>query len=526
MPLKHFKRPRSAPLNSAQNVIALAPSKFLDRRSAHAWHKQYGRGDYLLSFVCACALAVTFAILSPAVIHWFLIPLIACGTIAGVDVIRWIRGRLDLFDPKAVIGFLSFYGCFVTPVLHVVWDRFGVNNDLLIGGDWPPWLGAMAALNAASLLVYRTFHNYVFNYTAKSTTSWKIEKRRFHFFFSLALAASVAGLYAFFSVLNGIPGMVKSFEENLQAYTGKGWLLVFAWPLSVLCFIILIYVWTDRKVRRRPASIGIFLVCAFGISQFVLMGWYGSRQATIWAMFWMAGIIHYRVDRLSRKVVAAGLVFLIAFMYFYGFYKEQGRAGFGVIETPATWLQPRGYQRDIKLLLLDDLARADVNAYILYNLTKFPKDYDYRWGLTYVGAPMFLVPRSLWPNRPNYKVDAGTEATFGKASSYDSTRVYGLTGEAMLNFGPLGVLPLYAVYGACLGWYRRKLTSWGLSDARMFLAPLVTILFVCAFIADSDNVLFLFVVDGSLITVAFLGSIKKVRLIQQAPTSRLMRQSD
>jgi hypothetical protein len=401
-----------------------------------------------------------------------------------------------------------------------------VNNDLLIGGDWRPWLGAMAALNAASLLVYRTFHNYVFNYTAKSTTSWKIEKRRFHFFFSLALAASVAGLYAFFSVLNGIPGMVKSFEENLQAYTGKGWLLVFAWPLSVLCFIILIYVWTDRKVRRRPASIGIFLVCAFGISQFVLMGWYGSRQATIWAMFWMAGIIHYRVDRLSRKVVAAGLVFLIAFMYFYGFYKEQGRAGFGVIETPATWLQPRGYQRDIKLLLLDDLARADVNAYILYNLTKFPKDYDYRWGLTYVGAPMFLVPRSLWPNRPNYKVDAGTEATFGKASSYDSTRVYGLTGEAMLNFGPLGVLPLYAAYGACLGWYRRKLTSWGLSDARMFLAPLVTILFVCAFIADSDNVLFLFVVDGSLITAAFLGSIKKVRLIQQAPTSGLMRQSD
>lgn len=513
-------------MNSQQNAIALEPGRFLAHRSTHAWSKRYRRADYVLSFVCACAFALTFAIISPAVIHWFLIPLIACGTIAGVDVIRWIRGRLDLFDPKAVVGFLSFYGCFVTPLLHVVWDRFGVNNDLLLGGDWRPWLGAMAALNAASLLVYRTFHNYVFNYTAKSTTTWKIKKKRFHFFFSLALAASVAGVYAFFSVLNGIPGMVKSFEENLQAYTGKGWLLVFAWPLSVLCFIILIYVWTNRKIRRRPASIGIFLVGAFGISQFVLMGWYGSRQATIWAMFWMAGIIHYRVDSLSRKVFAMGLVFLLAFMYFYGFYKEQGRAGFGVIETPATWLQPTGYQRDFKLLLLDDLARADLNAYMLYNLTKFPRDYDYRWGLTYVGAPMFLVPRSLWPNRPNYKVDAGTEATFGKASSYDSTRVYGLTGEAMLNFGPLGILPSYALYGACLGWYRRKLTSWDISDARMFLAPLVTILFVCAFIADADNVLFLFVVDGSLITAAFLGSIKRIRLVQQAPSSRLMRQLD
>ena len=513
-------------MNSPQNALALEADKLVALRSAHTSRKRYRKSDYVLSLVCASAFALVFVIISPAVIHWFLIPLIVCGTISGVDVIRWIRGRLDLFDPKAVISFLAFYGCFATPMLHVVWDRFGVNNDLLLGGDWRQWLGAMATLNAASLLVYRTFHNYVFNSTARSTTTWKIDKKRFHLFFFLALACSIAGVYAFFSVLNGIPGMVKSFEENLQAYTGKGWLLVFAWPLSVLCFIILIYGWTDREVRRRrPASIGIFLVCAFGISQFILMGWYGSRQATIWAMFWMAGIVHYRVDRLSRKVVAVGLVFLISFMYFYGFYKEQGRAGFGVIEAPATWLQPKGYQRDIKLLLLDDLARADVNAYMLYNLTKFPKDYDYRWGLTYVGAPTFLVPRSLWPGRPNYKVDAGTEATLGRASSYDSTRVYGLTGEAMLNFGPLGVLPLYAMYGACLGWYRRKLTSWGLSDARMFLAPLVTILFVCAFIADSDNVLFLFVVDGSLITAAFLGSIKKVRVVQQAPMSRLMRRS-
>lgn len=481
--------------------------------------------DYALSFIIACALALIFMILSPSVVHWFLIPLIACGVLSGIDVVQCIRGRLDLFDPKAVIGFLSFYGCFVTPILHVVWDRYGVNNDLLLWGDWRSWLGTMAALNAASFLVYRTFHNYAYNYTSKCTTRWKIDKGRFHFFFFLALACSVAGVYAFFSRLDGISGMVKSFEENLQAYTGKGWLLVFAWPLSVLCFIILIYLWTNRELhRRRPASIGIVLVCAFGLTQFILMGWYGSRSATIWAMFWMAGIVHYRIDRLPRKVVAAGLVFLISFMYFYGFYKEQGRAGFGVIETPSAWMQPTGY-RDIKLLLLDDLARADVNAYIIYNLVKFPKDYDYRWGLTYVGAPSFLVPRSLWPNRPNFKVDAGTEATLGKSSSYDSMRVYGLTGEALLNFGPWGVLPAYAIYGACLGWYRRKLTTWDAADARTFLAPLVTILFATAFIADSDNVLFLFVVDGSLITAAFFASTKIVRPVQHAPSSRVMRQT-
>jgi hypothetical protein len=74
-----------------------------------------------------------------------------------------------------------------------------------------------------------------------------------------------------------------------------------------------------------------------------------------------------------------------------------------------------------------------------------------------------------------------------------------------------------------LGWYRRKLTSWDAADARTFLAPLATILFATAFVADSDNVLFLFVVDGSLITAAFLMSIKKVRWVQQAPAQRVMR---
>ncbi len=518
------RQPLGRPLNNEQNAIAIESGEFPKTLAIYP-RKRFRKGDYAISFACVCAIALIFMIISRPVVHWFILPVMACGVVTGVDIIRWIRGRLDLFDPKAIIGFLAFYGCFLTPILHVMWDRFGVNNDLLLWGDWRFWLGAMGALNVVSLLVFRLAHNYLFNWSAPSTVGWKIDSKRFHFFFSLATFCSLAGVFAFFSRLNGIPGMVKSFEENLQAYTGKGWLLVFAWPLAVLCFIILIYTWTEREHHtRRPASIGVVLVCTFGITQFILMGWYGSRSATIWAMFWMAGITHYRIDRLSRKMVAIGIIFLIAFMYFYGFYKEQGRTAFGVLDDPNTWLQPKGYQRDIKLLLLNDLARADVNAYMLYNMTKFPKDYNFRWGLTYAGAFTFLVPRNLWPNRPNYKIDAGTEATFGKSSTYESTRVYGITGEALLNFGPWGVVPLYALYGACLGWYRRKMISWEISDARMFLAPLVTILFATAYVADSDNVLFLFVVDGSLITAAFLGSVKKIHVSRHLPASRMTRQ--
>ena len=103
------------------------------------------------------------------------------------------------------------------------------------------------------------------------------------------------------------------------------------------------------------------------------------------------------------------------------------------------WLEPGGYSRDLKYLLLGDLARADSNAFILHNLVKDPGDYDYRWGLTYAGGLAILIPTEIWHNRPYFKVDAGTEAQLGKTASRPSSRVYGLSGEALLNFGPLGV---------------------------------------------------------------------------------------
>lgn len=165
------------------------------------------------------------------------------------------------------------------------------------------------------------------------------------------------------------------------------------------------------------------------------------------------------------------------------------------------WLQPRGYQRDFKYLLLGDLARADSNALILHNVVKDPGDYSYRWGFTYAAALTILIPRYFWPDRPYFRVDAGSEALWGKTAQEISTRLYGLSGEALLNFGPMGLAPIFAIYGALLGWYRRNLGSWQRRDARMLLAPFFTSLFVDALLCDSDVLVFFAVTQGALISL-------------------------
>jgi hypothetical protein len=163
-------------------------------------------------------------------------------------------------------------------------------------------------------------------------------------------------------------------------------------------------------------------------------------------------------------------------------------------------------------LLLGDLARSDTDAFVLHNLVKDPGDYDYRWGLTYAGAFAILIPRNFWPDRPQFKVDAGTEAQFGKGALSDSTRVYGLSGEALLNFGPWGVAPMFAIFGGLVGWYRKKLISWDRMDARILLAPFFAILFLAGFVYDSDNVVFFSLVEGSLVCVSVIAASQHISI--------------
>jgi hypothetical protein len=330
---------------------------------------------------------------------------------------------------------------------------------------------------------------------------WEINRKKFYPLFAAALVCSTFGLAVFLWQLDGISGLIQAYEENQVAFVGKGWLLVLAWPLAVLSFIIVVFTLTDRQRKaRRHLTTAMLLLSAAGIGHFLILGWYGSRVATVAALFWMAGLVHYRFRKFPRVMMAIGVISLIAFAYFYGFYKERGRVGFEILRTPAMWLQPRGYDRDFKYLLLGDLARADSNALILHNLVKDPGDYDYRWGLTYAASLTILIPRYFWPDRPYYRVDAGSEALLGKSAQNLSSRLYGLGGEALLNFGPFGVAPIFGIYGALLGYYRRKLQGWHRLDARMLLAPFFTLMFVEALLCDSDVLVFFAATQGALIS--------------------------
>jgi hypothetical protein len=118
-----------------------------------------------------------------------------------------------------------------------------------------------------------------------------------------------------------------------------------------------------------------------------------------------------------------------------------------------------------------------------------------------------LVPRSLWPDRPGNKLREGSELRFGQGS-YSARRVshfvHGLAGEAMINFGPLAVVPAFLIWGCAFARIDDFLRSFDPDDPRTLLAPFLVLLAVLILLADLDNLLWLLIKLVALPTLLVL----------------------
>jgi hypothetical protein len=456
----------------------------------------------LLSTVTVCG----FLVASEQMRHWFVIPVWCCGILIGRDAVDWLRGRLDLFDPAAIIGLLGVHFFFLAPLLHVAWDSW-LLPYVEPPPDWRDWLGGMALVNAAGLLLYRGARQWAADWGdhAPNDNAWTLEWSRLRPVAACALMISAALQFWVYAAHGGFSGYVGAVTEGIgrpetaTAFTGMGWIFMMSESFPIVAMIVFAVFAVRTRTARSWSAIMLVLLGYFLLAM-VFGGLRGSRSQTIWSLFWATGIIHLWIRPLSKKFIAAGVCFLVAFMYLYGFYKGLGHDVLTVYQEGATSALSETSHRTFEGMLLGDLARADVQAFLLYRLWIPNRDYDYAWGRTYLGSIALLIPRRIWPERPPVKVHEGTEALYG-VGSYDeeewvASNVYGLAGETMLNFGPLGVPFAYLTFGLLVGRLQRYMSRLRDGDARWLLCPFIVNLTVAVLHADSDNLLFNFVKDG------------------------------
>lgn len=487
----------------------------------------------LLLGLGGCTLVTALLVLLlPRFQHWFVVPVALCGALVAADAIDWLRGRFDVFDPVGVIGLFGVYFFFAAPLLHVYWERW-ISTAYWVAlvpppADWRPWLGWMAWLNLAGLAAYRWVRERFVRAgppaRAEQRPRWRLSPGRFGPVLLLAIGLTTLAQALVYLAFGGIGGYVSAFEHQTRdTFAGMGWVFLFSESTPVLLLFGFAAAVAHRG-RKLPWPVIVLVLVAFFALGLIFGGLRGSRSNTVWALFWGVGVIHLRVRPIPKRLIVAGIAFLLAFMYVYGFYKSVGRdalRAFEGDEMRAELVEETG--RSFEAMLLADLGRSDIQAFILYRQTERDAGMRQARGRTYAGALALLVPRTLWPGRPPTKQKEGTELFYGPGSYVPGRHyvsyVYGLAGEAMLNFGPWSVPAAFALLGVLVGALHRRMRSYGPGDARQLMVPFLVNLCIIALVSDSDNVVFTLVKNGAVpFLVILLGSNRIVRA--GAPTAR------
>jgi hypothetical protein len=461
----------------------------------------YSRGrlsDFLIAAYLCVFITVGFAFASERVIHWFVLPVLLCGILIGADAVYWMRGRF-VFDPVGVIGLVGFHMFFMAPLLHVVWDHW--MRYIVPPPDWRPWLGGMAILNAIGLVIYRISRGWLNPQWRRGLQVWHLDRAKFLTLVGVGLLLTGGLQYWVYTRYGGIFGYILEYVSRTGGFVGMGWIFTLSESFPILALMGFSVYAQRKRWSRSWFVIGVVLAIYWALL-LLFGGFRGSRSNTVWGVFWAVGVIHFWIRPLSKRAILLGVLLIISFMYLYGFYKGAGLESLRALSPATRPMLEEQTGRTLKSVLLDDLARSDVQAFLLYRLTGEDADYEYALGRTYLGGMTILIPRAIWPQRPPTKVKEGTEAQYGMGSyvpdHWVSSRVYGLAGEAMLNFGPLAVPFAFAVLGLAVGLVRRLFINLQPGDARLLLYPFLVNLCLVILVGDSDNVVFFLIKNGSV----------------------------
>lgn len=449
--------------------------------------------SFFIAFLTSLATIGAFIFICDRTLHWFLVPLFLCGITIGSDAVDWIRGKLDVFDPIGITGILGYHLFFLSPLLHTYLDHY-LRSITDLPSDWRDWFGYMAYLNFVGLILYRyTRHYFIGIFTSRwKRTYWTLNGKQFTTILPFFLLITLALQIQVYMSYGGILGYIQAYEARSGEFQNMGWIFLVSESFPILA-LMGFGVYKNMK-SRSCSTLTIFLVIvAFLLLSLFFGGLRGSRSNTIFKVVWAVGILHYWVRPLTKKQFFAGFIFLLIFMYFYGFYKAKGSEMIRMLqkgESMETLEDETG--RTWEKLLLGDLSRSDVQAYLLYRT--FNSDYQIAMGRTYIGALSLMIPRFIVPNRPPTKIKEGTEVQFGVGmympNRLQASQVYGLAGEAILNFGAIGVPLSFLVLSLVVSLIHVRLSTLDPNDARWLTMPFWSCFGFILLVSDSDNLIF------------------------------------
>jgi hypothetical protein len=304
--------------------------------------------------------------------------------------------------------------------------------------------------------------------------------------------------------LGWLQGIVARYDtrEGEDAFKGYGVKFLFTekFPLFLFWGWLVFVMKSERAKKLWP--ILIVMLVYFALC-FVFGGLRGSRSNVIWPMIWGVGLVHFYLWPIPRRAVGVLALLFVAYMYAYSFYKAGGSQNVADIASGARSIEDAetSGKRSLPSLFLVDLGRGDMQAFMVYRLMEGGKVH-YGWGESYLGDIIKIIPDSILPNQLLSKNEYGTALQFGGNPDAPymkvSSRIYGLMGEGLLNFGIFFAPLVFFGLGLVVGGASNFMRGLDRDDGRWLLFHFLVPFCILFLSADLDNVLHYCIKQGLL----------------------------
>lgn len=250
---------------------------------------------------------------------------------------------------------------------------------------------------------------------------------------------------------------------------------------------------TANQLKDRKINWGFSALIIIALLLQMIM----SGNRIFIALYGLAFLLSCWIYRRKKILWALAVVSPAVLLIFSAWASLRHNLG-TIAEDAPTYLQS-DFENQVMATLMDSTEGVSIMQ-LIHTIDDFGRKFDYFYGLSYSKAVTFLVPRSLYPNKPeNFPVLIARLYEPGELTSLGTTQL----GELYANFGGLSVLLLPIMTALTLFLSRtRTIRNHVLMSAALFL------LFIwCTLTSFEDNFITFLCVLLLIYVLRFQGKI-------------------
>lgn len=239
---------------------------------------------------------------------------------------------------------------------------------------------------------------------------------------------------------------------------------------NTLVFALAIVIWRRENVHRIGIE-GIIILLCFILCCFPTAMSRNAMAACYGGLFILTSKWAKRSKWLNIYLVA-GLVLVFPAINIFRTLTYQLSRGISIGDY-------------IRNSLLNTYIQGDYDAHQMFmSIQRYVDEYGFSYGYQLLGALLFFIPRSLWPNKP---IGTGATVISGLNQFYFTNVSAPLIGEVYINFGLFGILIIGFILGMLI--YRADNAYWNKTNKYSYIRLFYPFLMLMFFFIERGDLL-------------------------------------